>query len=87
MALSGNEVARQLALITMSLQWGNTRPSADMAAYDTIERATLIADWPAEFKAELYARTIEHAQFGKSYLGTEEAFRDGLKATQRKFST
>jgi hypothetical protein len=86
MALSGNDVARTLALITISLEQQPGCKGRDMAAYDAIEKADIIASWSAEYKAELYARTIEHERFNGMYMDLQSAIADGLRAVQRKFS-
>lgn len=86
MALSGNDVARTMALITISLEQQPGCASRDVAAYDTIQKADIIAGWPDEYKAELYARAVEHARFNGMYMDLQSAFVDALKAVQRKFA-
>lgn len=85
MAQSGAAVATTLALITFSLEQQPRFASRDLAFYDAIDNSEVTATWPAEFRAELYARGIEHPEFNTSFTGLRTAIVAGLKASQQRF--
>lgn len=84
--ISGDEVARTLTLITISLEMQPKYADREQAAYETIGKSHIIANWPDEYKAEVYARLVEHAGFNGLYSDLNRAYRDALQAMQRKFS-